>query len=250
MGLHWRVSEAIILRQSLSIGTVEISAEVLCEEKPMAGLGVTEAEVDSAYRAWSKRAREQWGEYVKWEKRWLEKHPDSSAVVTARDGGALDSIRQWSGRHPMTVSATFDNEAGPDFSRIFEEAPRLPDTPATRKRLKDYAMHLREVISKRDGVGLYREISPAQNASYRQAGKTPPPDSTRLVKWKNAARTKSGWFADVRGATAFERAQVGVRPWVDGRVWELYRRPGEPLFGGWKIYVGEMGGELKVVRLE
>ena len=234
----------------LNIGTVEVRARVLCNDTALAGIEIAGAQVDSAYRAWRKRTREQWKEYVEWEKQWLKQNPDSSETITARDGGALDSMRAWASENPLTVSTTFDNEAGPDFSRVFEEAPKLEDTPATRKRLKEYATHLRDILLDHDGTGLYREIRPAKNAAYRKQEKRPPPDSVRRVKWEKAAQKKDGWFRDVEEATAFGRDQVGLRQWVGGRVWELYRKPGDPLFGGWKIYVGKVDGKLKVVRLE
>jgi hypothetical protein len=233
--------------ESLSIGTVEMSAEVLCEERSMAGLGITEAEVDSAYRAWSKRARTQWEEYLKWEKSWLEKYPDSSSVVTVRDGGALDSIRQWSGRHPMTVLTTFDNEAGPDFSRIFEEAPRLPDRPATRERLKDYTMHLRDLMAQKDTSALFEEFRPAIEARYRTG--------TSLSRTEFMEANRQAVVVE-NAVLNFTTSDLRMRSWVNGRVWQVWREEAinQGLFqdssggGLGTMYVAELEGELKVVR--
>jgi len=160
-------------------------------------------------------------------------------------------MRQWIARNRLSVSTTFDNETGPDFSPIFEKAPVLKDTPSTRERLKDYAMHLRAVISSHDGPGLYREIRPAKNAAYRKQGMTPPPDSARRADWTAAAEKRVGWFQPGRSAGATSRDEIGLRRWVEGRVWELYKKDsGEPLFGESEIFVAEIDGELKVVRVE
>ena len=233
--------------ESLSIGTVEMRAKVLAGETPLQGARITEAQVDSAYKAWSKRASEQWDKYLKWEKKWLQEHPDSSSTITARDGGALDSMRQWTARNPMVVSTRFDNEAGPDFSRIFEEAPRLPDTPATRERLKDYAMHLRDLMARKDTAAMVEEFRPAIEGRY-QTG-------TRLSRSEfMEANRQAVVVEDV--VLDFERSDLRVRRWCEGRVWRIWREEAihrglfqDPSGGGiGKIYVGRIDGELKVVR--
>ena len=193
---------------------------------------ITEAEVDSAYRAWVGRAEEKWTEY-------------RSRV----EEGALDSMRAWAARNPMVVSTRFDNEHGPDFSRVFEEAPVLKDTPATRKRLTDYAMRLRDLLRDRRGAELYREVRPAVRA---RAGDdfAETSDSVRAARWSKDATKGKGWFTDVEADADFSRSDVQLRRWVEGRVWELFREEGKPLLGGWEIFVGEREGELKVVRLQ
>jgi hypothetical protein len=198
---------------------------------------------------------------LEWERKWLEKHPDSSSTITARDGGALDSMRQWTARHRLSVSTTFDNEAGPDFSRIFEEAPRLPDTPATRERLKDYAMHLLDLMAAKDTSGLTQEFLPVVWAGQ---------DSLSVENPRSNFSEKQ--IQSIREHIVMEdphlnieRSEIGLRSWADGRVWELYYEPdGGALFAvpmlrenleaytgmGSKreVYVAELGGELKVVR--
>jgi hypothetical protein len=217
---------------NLDVGTVDIQVEVLCEEEVVQGGTIEEAAVDSAYRAWTDRARAKWRDY-------------QSRNVR----GALDSIRAWAEQNPMTVSTTFDNEAGPDFSRLFEEAPVIEGTPTDSARLKDYAMHLQSLLREKKGAALYREIRPAAEASARELGESPPPTSKRRARWRKDAENGEGWFDEK--PPEFGRSDVGLDRWAEGRVWELYRRPGrEPLLGGWNIFIAEVEGELKVVRLE
>jgi hypothetical protein len=149
-----RVEPRLYEGQKLSITEVKVYGKVTRDEEgryPVPGARITEAEVDSAYRSWSKQARKRWASY-------------QSSV----DRGTFDSMKVWVERHPLTVAATFDNEAGPDFSRIFEEAPRLPDTPNTRERLKDYAMHLWDLMAEKDTAALVEEFRPAIEYAYRQ----------------------------------------------------------------------------------
>jgi len=247
--------------KKLDIGTVEMRASVNCNDTTLADVEIAEAKVDSTYKAWSERARKQWKKYLEWERKWLEKHPDSSSTITARDGGALDSMRQWTARHRLSVSTTFDNEAGPDFSRIFEEAPRLPDRPATRKRLKDYAMHLRDLMARKDTAGLVQEFLPVVWTGM---------DSLDTANLRSNFSEKQ--IRSVREHIVMEnaylditRSEIGLRRWAEGRVWELYYEPdGKALFGARtfrkgtpeytgsgrkrEVYVAELGEELKVVR--
>jgi len=234
--------------KNLSIGTIEIEAQVLGPGRsPISGARITTAQVDSVYKAWSERAREQWEKYLKWEEKWLQEHPDSSSTITARDGGSLDSMRQWTARNPMVVSTTFDNETGPDFSRIFEEAPRLPDTPATRERLKDYAMHLRDLIAQKDTAALVEEFRPAIEGRY-QTG-------TRLSRSEFMQANRQAVVVE-NAVLDFTRSDLRVQRWCEGRVWHIWREEAthRGLFqdssggGIGKIYVGEIDGELKVVR--
>lgn len=236
----------------LNIGTVEVRARVLCNDTALAGIEIAGAQVDSAYRAWRKRTREQWKEYVEWEKQWLKQNPDSSETITARDGGALDSMRAWASENPLTVSTTFDNEAGPDFSRIFEEAPKLEDTPATRKRLKEYAMHLRDLLRSGEAKAIYQEIQPSvsEETGWFKVTRSGRRDSA-------LAQIREEWLRDFR--TDFSRSAVTLRRWSGGRVWELsVMRPEEgrrPFFSEGphssylKVYVAEIDGKLRVVRL-
>jgi hypothetical protein len=210
----------------------ELRGGVRCNATPVSGAKITAAAVDSAYRAWTDRARAKWRDY-------------QSRNVR----GALDSIRAWAEQNPMTVSTTFDNEAGPDFSRLFEEAPVIEGTPTDSARLKDYAMHLQSLLREKKGAALYREIRPAAEASARELGESPPPTSKRRARWRKDAENGEGWFDEK--PPEFGRSDVGLDRWAEGRVWELYRRPGrEPLLGGWNIFIAEVEGELKVVRLE
>ena len=215
-------------RKSLSIGTTELEAQVLGPERsPIRGAKITESEVDSAYEAWSERAREQWESY-------------RSTV----DRGALDSIRAWAERNPLTVSTTFDNEAGPDFSRIFEEAPKLEDTPATRKRLKDYAMRLRDLMARKDTSALFEEFRFYYAQQYKITGYDGSVEEDRASLRENVVMDNP--------ELSFGREEIELRQWSKGRVWEFYREGADAFFQSGntirEVYVAEIEGELKVVR--
>jgi hypothetical protein len=190
-------------------------------------LGITTTEVDSIYQAWMERAQKK-----------LEE-------LGSQDG-ALDSMRAWAARHPMTVSVTFDNEAGPDYSRIFEEAPVIEDS----SRLKDYAMHLRDLLLAEQPKQIYAELRPsvAEETGAYQVAHEPGREAA-------VAYIRTEWIPNWE--TDFARSDVRVRRWCEGRVWELRKRgPGgslEPLLHSehshLKVYVAEIGGELRIVRL-
>jgi hypothetical protein len=145
------------------------------------------------------------------------------------------------------VSTTFDNEVGPDFSRIFEEAPKLKDTSGTRKRLKDYAMHLLDLMAAKDTSALFEEFRPSVMGRFRM----------RHFDSKSEYMAKN-WKAMILedAILDFGRSDVALRPWSGGRVWELWREDSENQaffetpsgYGMGELYVAELGGELKVVR--
>ena len=216
-------------QETLSTGSIKMMVRVKgAENKWTTGGHITEAEIDSTYRAWKKKARRQWQEY-------------------RRGGAVLDSMRAWASRNPLTVTTTFDNEAGPDFSRVFEEAPRLEDTPSTRKRLKDYAMHLRDLMAEKDTSALFEEFRPAIEARYRSG----------------TTRTRSEFMEANRQAVVvegavldFTRSDLRMQQWAGWRMWQVWRDGAinRALFqdssggGLGTMYMAELDGELKVVR--
>jgi hypothetical protein len=231
--------------ENLRFGSVKTKAWVsLNEEQTVGGSKIQKPEVDSAFAVWQKRAREQWKKYRVWEKQWLKKNPEAKEKITWKEGGALDSIRAWVERNPLTVTTTFDNEAGPDFSRIFEQAPRLPDRPATRERLKDYAMHLRDLVTRKDTLGLFEEFRLYYAQQYKITGY-----EGSVAEDKESLRDN---VVMDDPELDFDREDVGLRRWSGGRVWELYREGADAFFQSGntvrEIYVAEIDGDLKVVR--
>jgi hypothetical protein len=218
--------------QELTVSGVNFTAEVLpYRDAPKAVSVMEENHVERAYARWSKQAKEEW-------KRVLEKSTSEAA---------LDSIKIWAGSNPLTVSTTFDNEAGPDFSAIFEEAPVLEDTPATRERLKDYAMHLRNLMAEKDTSALFEEFRPSVMGRFRMRHF----DS----KSEYMAKNRKAMILE-EAILNFDRSDVGLRPWSEGRVWELWRKDSENRaffetstgYGMGELYVAEIDGELRVVR--
>jgi hypothetical protein len=234
----------------LSVGTAQLKAWVEIEEtrqsyvplheiKGAEGEGRLRAEaVDSAYSAWEKQVQRQWKKLLN------QKSTTKEAFV---------QLKTWRWNHPMEVQTTpFTNRGGPDFSRIFEEAPRLPDRPATRERLRDYAMRLRNLLRTGDAEGIYRQIRPSisEETGWFKVTRSGRRDSA-------LAQIQEEWVQDFR--TDFSRSDVRLRRWSEGRVWELsVLRPEEgrrPFFSEGphssylKVYVAEIDGQLRVVRL-
>lgn len=238
-------------RKKLDVGTIEYTAEVQSSASweshggvPVEGTEITSSEVDSAYKVWESKAQKKWEEYR-----------------SGGQQGAIDSMRAWVERNPLTVATSFVNEAGPDYSRVFEETPKLKDTPATRRRLTSYAIRLRDLMAEKDTARLVEEFLPV-------VWKGEDSLDVEALRSNFTERQIESIRQNVIIEDAYldiDRSEVGLRPWAGGRIWELYYEPdGKALFGartfregtpeytgsGLKrqVYVAELGGELKVVR--
>jgi len=239
-------SEPLLLRSGtrIQVGDPGIVGWVRRGERKIIGAEIAERKVDSVYGEWRQHVQKKWDEYLEWEEQWLERHPDSARTITSREGGALDSIRAWAERNPMTVSTTFDNEAGPDFSRIFEEASVIEGTPADTARLKDYAMRLRDLMARRDTAALFEEFRLYYAHQYEITG------HEGSVEDDEAALRENVVMEDPD--LDFEREDIRLTRWSDGRVWELARNDAEEFFQSngtvRDVYVAELDGELRVVR--
>jgi hypothetical protein len=143
----------------------------------------------------------------------------------------------------MTVSTTFDNESGPDFSRIFEEAPVIEGTPADSARLRDYAMHLRDLMIQKDTSALVAEFGPAIRAAYQLGGR----EGESLAQFRSDYR-ENLVLEQAEEELDFSRGAVRLKRWSGGRVWQLRREEAEGLLRRIEVYVAEIGGELRVVR--
>ena len=105
--------------------TVRLHGRVTADydgEHPIPGAQVTEAEVDSAYTEWKEQAEEVWARFLQSKAAWLEANPDRGQEITWRSGGALDSMWAWSREHPVVVSTTFDEPAGPAWEVVLDGA--------------------------------------------------------------------------------------------------------------------------------
>jgi hypothetical protein len=225
----------------LTVGTAQLEAWVEIEEtrqsyvplhkiKRAEGEGLLRAEaVDSTYSAWKKQVQEQWKKLLE------EKATPKEAFV---------QLKTWRWNHPMEVKTTpFKNRDGPDFSRVFEEAPKLKDTPATRERLRDYAMRLRDLMAEKDTAGLVKEFRPEMRYSY-QIGAHDADSFEEYVSTYQKHYVLEGAEEELN----FSRTDVRLQPWVDGRVWQLRRKDAEGLLRRIEVYVAELEGDLQVVR--
>jgi hypothetical protein len=198
------------------------------------------ARVDSAYAAWQEALNPVWTSVLRAEA--ASKLGSASAIQAMRDSVAA---------RPFELTATFDNERGPDFSALFEEAPVIERTPADSARLRAYALKLKTLLLNRNGRALYEHVRIADQARRRAApGGTADSvqDDRRLQQWVTAAKNGTAWFDRLPERTAFQRSDLRLERWCDGRVWEVGLTKDRPLFGGWHLYVAEVGGELRVVR--
>jgi hypothetical protein len=203
--------------------------------RPVSGAKMEAARVDSAYAAWQEALNPVWTSVLR-----------AEAAGRLGTGSAIEAMRDSVAARPFELAATFDNERGPDFSALFEEAPVITDT----SRLVDYALQLRRLIRDGDGVGFYREVRPAVHAAARTDGDDPEPEEQAIDRWRRDANNERNWFSRPDDRAGFRRADVRVQSWSGGRVWEVSRRNGEALFLGWEVFVAERDGQLRVVRLE
>jgi hypothetical protein len=210
-------------------------------DQPIPGAAITEAQVDSAYAKWKKRAEAAWARFLRSEAAWLEANPDRGWEITWRSGGALDSMWAWSRENPVIVSTTFENEAGPDFSDIFVEAPVLTDTV----RIRDYAIYLRDRMAARDTLALFEAFRRAYADLYLIHPQPGSVEEDRDILMD--AVVMDGLDLD------FERNDIWLRKWSGGRVWQATNR-GDYFFraadsGEYReVFIAEIDGELQVVR--
>ena len=214
-------------------------------DQPIPGAAITEVQVDSAYAEWKERAEAAWAGFLRSEAAWLEANPGRGHEITWRSGGALDSMWAWSRDHPVVVSTTFENEAGPDYAHIFRDAPVLQDTA----RVLSFALQIRNLFRKRDSEEIYaahRSVFAEFNRSPEEA------QEVIATNWLGYE-----WNLD------FDADNLEVVPWSGGRVWEVYRTDdvaerlgekalllaGEERIETWhRVYIAEIDGELQVVR--
>ena len=148
---------------------------------------------------------------------------------------------------PITISHTFNSE-GASFRELFVQGATIDD----REGLMDYAMTLRSRLAAKDADGLPPEFVPKLNAyaaGYQQA---PSDEEAGFREFLQQQLLPAG--PDVE----FERDQVELVSWCDGRVWELKRTDGRPLLLAGPdqqgatfaipVFVGLVDGQLKVVR--
>jgi hypothetical protein len=196
-------------------------------------------QVDSLYRNWANALLPVWREYVERQNADLEANPD-------RPPWALDSMRAYVRRNPLVISMRFTNRYGPDFSGLFEEAPVIEGTPADTARLTRYALHLRDLMAQRDTAALYEEFFVAFEDSYIASAPKPTPEGRRDHLASNREHIVLSGLTDELN---FDASDVGVRKWAGGRIWELNRGVGSPLLRNLPVYVAEVNGSLKVVRI-
>ena len=247
--------------RALTVGRPALSAGVAC----VGGGGVVldEADLAAAHERWRAGLLERWAGWLASEDSLLTAEPELAAALADSleraglgAGPALDSARAWVRAHPVEASASFEYAAGPDFSAVFREAPVIGGTARDSAALRAYAVRLRDLVADRDPA-LLDELRPRLRDAYAIAGEVPPPDSAFARAWTDAAAEGSGWFRWPLGALAFGASDVELRSWAGGRVWELYRAAGSPLFEevtgpgttrSTEVYVAEVDGALRVVR--
>jgi hypothetical protein len=155
---------------------------------------------------------------------------------------------------PIEMTVEFDSPKTQSFAYRLTEAPVVED----RSALKDYAIKLRDLMRDQDSRGLYEQIKP-KNKDYNQAYY----ESDGYQWWKDGFEA----FYESELRTDFDRDDIGLRPLLGGRLWEVYVKNGEPdkpwsptgrrLFKtkgkngkiSWmRVIVGRVDGELRIVR--
>jgi len=145
---------------------------------------------------------------------------------------------------PLKFTHTFVNGGGIDFSAELLDAPPFTD----RKAVFDYAMHLRDLMAKGDVDGLMVEYEPKAHVWVAAFGKS---------YQQMAKSSREGLVEFIRGKPEldFGLADLDLRPWCGGRLWQLSRRAGKGEFvrtadgrSRLTLFVGLRSGKLRVIR--
>ena len=219
---------------------------------------------DSASAAFERGLRARWAGWARAEDSLLAARPGllraladsvgSDPHASAYGAGpALDSARAWAARNPVVVRTSFVRSGGaertpdgqPSFDAVFRDAPVIGGAAADSARLRAYAVRLGALQLARDTAAAFAEFEPAFAARFAVGGGAAAigMDSTALM-----ARLRDQSIVAGPGEVPVTPAEVGLRSWAGGRVWELYRGAGDPLLDNLRVYVGEVGGALRVVR--
>ncbi len=191
------------------------------------------AHVDSVVAAWTTDLQARWDEW---------------------GPAAVDSARAWAEAHPVRVATSFERPAGADgrpadgepaFDAVVREAPVIAGTPADSARLRAYAVELLRLNAERDTMALWGAFEPSREDRYQTSRHHMSREEYEEGNWDSVV---------LDDPVLFQASDVKLRSWADGRVWELYRDDAEGLlqkpergpFRG--VYVGQVDGELRVVR--
>lgn len=149
---------------------------------------------------------------------------------------------------PFKLTAEFSSEAVPSFAGRLIEAEPIENKDA----LLSWAMQFRLLLEQRDIKGLYELYEPKLHDYDIAFPEEKEPDNR---KWF------SEWMQETvfprKPITSFSREDIELTRWCDGRIWEISRKKGEPLWGTEglnnmvsevEIYVGMVDGKIKIVR--
>ncbi len=147
---------------------------------------------------------------------------------------------------PLTISVRFDND-GPSFRKRIVNAPPL----SNREALLDYAMKLRDIFAQQNMAAFIEEMAPKRQ-DYAAAAYISDDQLLAQMKRELPEAFAPGFKLD------FDRHDIEVLSWCEGRVWELCRKPRQPLIESqsandgevycFPIFVGETNAQLRVVR--
>jgi hypothetical protein len=156
------------------------------------------------------------------------------------------SVQQLKDLFPLTKTFEFKNE-GVIFKNRLIDAPVITD----KNKVVEYALKLRDIIKRQDLESLYIEYLPKLD-DYARAYPDEFPDP-------------KGWFTNLfrddffpgGPIVEFDRDEIVTRPWCDGRIWEVCRKPYQPFFMNKgldgdinmiELYVGMVDGKMKIIR--
>ena len=240
--------------RALVVGRPALSAAVACAGG--GGVSLGEGEIAAAHERWRAGLLERWAGWLAAEDSVLAARPALAAALAdsvARNpelvgvGPALDLARAWVRAHPAAAEGAFEYGApdgSPSFDAVFREAPVIRGTARDSARLRAYAVRLRDLAAARDTAALLVEFAPDARDRFEAYGRGSVPRAEYDRRVREAVVLDS--------LAPFEAADVELRSWAEGRVWELSRPGGEELLWGAsgfrRVYVGEVNGELRVVR--
>jgi len=148
---------------------------------------------------------------------------------------------------PLNFDFQFDNQEPPSFKDRFYEGPVIQD----ERLVLNYGLHLLKLLETKNDQQLYREFKPKLD-DYNLAYPTFREDDA--VTFPAFFREE---FFPGGPITNLSVDQIGIRPWCNGRIWEIYAKPDLPFFrtsglngqvNEMEIFAANVDQQLKFIR--
>jgi len=154
---------------------------------------------------------------------------------------------------PFTMEVVFSSTDVPSFANRFIDGSVVEDS----SRLIDYGVHLRDLLREKRAEDFYHGEYSVKDQDYNRAY---PWDKMESGDWFIQGELREAVFPN-GPMLDFDREDIGIRKWCEGRVWELYVEDGSPFGRPFiktkglqgdvliiEIFVAEIDGQLTIIR--